>query len=101
MVAFGCQPLHIKTDYILGAGINTQITALTVEFIDFDPSLDGHPPTSNFKTKDCISVRYFLSSLSIYYSPLLVLTVTDLIYKSTGFTVCSWFPGANSFKFNR
>ena len=74
---------HIQADHPLRAGINTQVAAFAVEFINFYPSLYRHSQTS----KLMLGIAYNL--VDIYYLHYqfivtrgIVLTVTDLEYKS-------------------
>jgi hypothetical protein len=73
--------MQVKADHFLWTGIDTQIAAFAVEFIDFNPSLYGHSLTSNKRTHNQQDDIYYLHYQ--YINDLsLVLTVTDLLYIS-------------------
>jgi len=85
--------MQVKADHFLWTGIDTQIAAFAVEFIDFNPSLYGHSLTSNKRTHNQQDDIYYLHYQ--YINDLsLVLTVTDLLYirpDIIGLIIFYWF----------
>jgi hypothetical protein len=78
VVAFGSKAIHIEADYLLWAGINTQIAALAVKFIYFYPSLYGHSISSNNLLKPKTQTDIYYLHYQHFFKSFIVLTVTVL-----------------------